>query len=94
MGINRVRVTILVDSGSIYNFMSDKLAIKMNLKPDVERGFKVEMANGDFVQGKGLCSGMEMVLQGVKMKADFFILPIPKLGVVLGTHWLQTLGLI
>lgn len=50
------------------------------------------MANGGILNSLGTCSGVSPGLQDYSFNADFFLLQISGLDIVLGAQWLQTLG--
>ncbi|KAH7561333.1 hypothetical protein JRO89_XS10G0212800 [Xanthoceras sorbifolium] len=50
---------VLVDSGSTYNFMSEKLAQKVGLQPKTGEHFKVMVSSGE----KSLCTQVSLTLQ-------------------------------
>ncbi|KAK2971290.1 hypothetical protein RJ640_001316 [Escallonia rubra] len=86
------QVTFLIDSGSTHNFLNDKLATKIGLIPNSEGKFEVSVANGEKLCSSGRCKGVSMVLQGVPIMVDLYLLPLEGCDAVLGAQWLSTLG--
>lgn len=86
------RVVVLVDSGSTHNFVSERLAHKLGLQSKSKGKFEVVVANGEKVASGGKCQGVRVLLQGVPIIVDFYILPLEGYDVVLGAQWLRTLG--
>ncbi|KAA8539211.1 hypothetical protein F0562_025903 [Nyssa sinensis] len=51
-------ITVLVGSGSTYNFLSKKIAKKIELQPREDRLFEVIVANGEKLTSAGKCKGI------------------------------------
>eukprot|EP00268_Persea_americana_P002744 TRINITY_DN10847_c0_g2_i3.p1 TRINITY_DN10847_c0_g2~~TRINITY_DN10847_c0_g2_i3.p1 ORF type:complete len:146 (+),score=23.58 TRINITY_DN10847_c0_g2_i3:612-1049(+) len=90
--LGHVAVSILVYSGSTHNFVSEKLAKKVGLRPLLGAGFEVVVASGDKLVSLGKCTKIQLNVQGVPIYVDFYLLPLDGYDVVLGTQWLCTLG--
>jgi hypothetical protein len=54
--------------------------------------FKVTVGNKEVIECTGRCFGLSLSLQGITIRADFFVLPVAACQVVLGVQWLETLG--
>lgn len=54
--------------------------------------FGVSLGTGEEVQGKGICLGVVLELQGVDIIEDFLPLPLGNSDVILGIQWLEKLG--
>ncbi|KAF8409204.1 hypothetical protein HHK36_005278 [Tetracentron sinense] len=90
--LGKATVMVLVDSGSTHNFMDPTVARKTNLTVIKGGRFEVTVANGDQLPCSGRCLNVEMVIQGVLISADFYLLGLGGCDVVLGAQWLQKLG--
>ena len=90
--LGRYNVTVLLDSGSTHNFLKDEVATRLGLIPDTGGMLDVKVASGERLSSLGKCVGVELILQGVPIKVDFYLLPLEGYEVVLGAQWLQTLG--
>jgi hypothetical protein len=90
--IQAVPTTILLDSGSSHNFVSESLARKLQLHPVKGPRIRVMVASGEKLASKGKCVGVAVKLGKFQLQVDFFILPLEGYEVVLGTQWLRTLG--
>ncbi|TXG69870.1 hypothetical protein EZV62_004805 [Acer yangbiense] len=90
--IQTKKVVLLVDSGSTHNFLNENVAAKMGLSPTEATRFEVVVANGEKLASKGLCKGVRLVIQGVPMEVDFYLLPLGGYDAVLGAQWLRLLG--
>ena len=61
---------------------------------DTTKTFKVKVANGAIVNTKGEVKNLLVETQGHQFHIDFSLLELGGGGVVLGTQWLRTLGVI
>lgn len=85
-------VTVLIDSRSTHNFVCERMAKRAGLQPISAGQLEVMVASGEKLESSGKCTNNELVLQGVLMIVDFYLLPLEGYDVVLGTQWLSTLG--
>jgi hypothetical protein len=92
--INNNRAVILLDTGSTHNFLDWNLAKSLKLAIDTTKTFKVKVANGAIVNTKGEVKNLLVETQGHQFHIDFSLLELGGGGVVLGTQWLRTLGVI
>lgn len=53
---------------------------------------EVTVANGERLISAGCCKKVTIVIQGISISIDFYILNLEGCQVVLGAHWLRTLG--
>lgn len=84
--------TILVDTGSTHNFVSERFAKKTGIEPTIGKKLKVKVASGEELTSSGKCVQIQIIIQGVSVYVDLYILPLEGYDVVLGTQWLRTLG--
>jgi hypothetical protein len=82
----------LVDSGSTHSFISLETASHLHLQPDYRPGIQVTVANGDCVASAGICRGIHIFIDKEEFVLDFFVIPLTGYEMVLGVHWLRTLG--
>ncbi|KAJ0095725.1 hypothetical protein Patl1_15674 [Pistacia atlantica] len=75
--MGRQAVAFLIDSGSTHNFFSNKIAQKLG---------------GEKLASSGLCRGVCMMLQGIPITLDLYLLPLKGYDVVLGAQQLSMLG--
>ena len=54
--------------------------------------FQVMVANREKITCAGRCKGVALLIQGITIQVDFFVLPVVVCQVVLGVQWLETLG--
>ena len=90
--IQAVPTTILLDSGSSHNFLSESLAQRLNLQPVRKGRIRVMVASGERLVSRGKCPKVSVKFGKFSTQADFFILPLEGYEAVLGTQWLRTLG--
>jgi hypothetical protein len=82
----------LVDSGSTHSFISLETASRLHLQPDYRPGIHVMVANGDHAANAGICRGIHIFIDKEEFVLDFFVIPLAGYAMVLGVHWLRTLG--
>jgi hypothetical protein len=90
--IRYYKAIILIDSGSTHNFVDTKLVATLGIQPLQHDDIKVQVANGKEIYSPGHSRAVEIKLQGHVFHTDLFILPLAGCDVVLGIHWLRTLG--
>uniref|UniRef100_A0A2N9EEL0 Chromo domain-containing protein n=1 Tax=Fagus sylvatica TaxID=28930 RepID=A0A2N9EEL0_FAGSY len=77
-----------------HNFMDGTLAKTLKLPIDGESNFGVRVANGQVIRTLGECKEVKFKMQGLHLKLTFNLLELGGYGIVLGTQWLSTLGMI
>ncbi|KAI5316982.1 hypothetical protein L3X38_036689 [Prunus dulcis] len=90
--VGKHQMTFLVDSGSTHNFLSSKISRKAGINPTGFGKFEVSVANGEKLASDGLCKGVCILVQGVPITVDMYLLPLEGCDAVLGAQWLSTLG--
>jgi hypothetical protein len=83
---------VLIDSGSTYNFLSDKVARTLRLPVVLTKSFTVHVANGERLLCQGRFEKVPIDLQGIAFFLTFYSLPLAGLDMVLGIQWLEMLG--
>jgi len=83
---------VLIDSGSTYNFLSDKVARTLRLPVVLTKSFTVHVANGERLLCQGRFEKVPIDLQGIAFSLTFYSLPLAGLDMVLGIQWLEMLG--
>ena len=58
--INRKPVSVLLDIGSIPNFVDPGVVKKTGLKVNPEHSFRVTIAGGDKLQSEGICKAVQV----------------------------------
>lgn len=75
--------TVLIDSGSIHNFLDLGVLQKI---------VKVTVANGAKVVSEGKVTETPFSIQGSKFSTEVHVINLASYDMVLGVFWLQTLG--
>ncbi|WCJ37220.1 hypothetical protein M5689_018372 [Euphorbia peplus] len=83
---------ILVDSGSIHNFVNKQDALQLGLPMTVKPGLQVTVANGEKVHSPGICAQIPIQVNTETFPVDLFVLSLDGFDMVLGVKWLRTLG--
>ncbi|RVW25194.1 Transposon Tf2-11 polyprotein [Vitis vinifera] len=83
---------VLIDSGSSHNFLSSKVAKRVDYCWKKARGIRVTVANGHELHCTALCSDFRWKMQGQEFIAEVYVLPLETYDLILGTQWLATLG--
>ncbi|KAF8413581.1 hypothetical protein HHK36_001572 [Tetracentron sinense] len=90
--IQKLPVVVLINSRSTHNFLDPMIAKKNELNILPNGRFEVMVANGEKLVGQGRCDGIPLTLHGRTITIDFYLLSLEGCDVVLGAHWLRTLG--
>lgn len=85
-------VRALVDSGSTHCFVNDTTAQRLGLVPLARPGLTVGVANGDRIACHGLCPDVPVQIDHKHFRINFYVIALSGYEVVLGCHWLRTLG--
>ncbi|GAU29612.1 hypothetical protein TSUD_164620 [Trifolium subterraneum] len=85
-------VTVLIDGGSTHNFIQTRLAKFLGLPSNPANTLKVMVGNGSILNCYGLCASTPLTLHKEKFEVDLYTLPLCGADVVLGVHWLQSIG--
>ena len=88
------KTVVLLDTASTHNFMDSGLAASLKLGVDATNKFRVRVANGQVIRTKRECKEVKFIIQGLHMKVNVNLLELGGCGIVLGTQWLSTLGMI
>jgi hypothetical protein len=81
-------IIILIDSGSLHNFLDASITSKMALEVHQVNNIAVKVANGQIIHTKGVCKELKVQMQGNTFVANFYILPLGGCDMVLGIQWL------
>lgn len=77
-------VTVLIDGGSISNFIHAKLASHLGLTIHSSHHLRVTMGNDDIMDCAGICLQVSLLLEKSLFNVNLFLLPIYGADVVLG----------
>lgn len=90
--IKKHTMVVMLDSGATHNFISPMMVEQLKLKIDRAQGLEVLLGTGVSVNGTGVCRSVQINLQRVTFTTDFIVLDLGNIDVILGMHWLRTLG--
>ncbi|XP_076915981.1 uncharacterized protein LOC143575510 [Bidens hawaiensis] len=90
--IGTKQLQILIDSGSIDNFVNEKLIEKLHCTVQEVGSMPVTIADGTKLPCMKVCKGFQWSMQGSWFKADMMVIPLSNYDIVLGVQWLQTLN--
>jgi len=80
------QVTILIDGGSTHNFINQSTATKLGLLVIHGKTIQVTVGNKETIECTGRCLGLALSIQGIIVRADFFVLPVAACQVILGVQ--------
>jgi hypothetical protein len=92
--IKKKNVIVLIDSGSIHNFIQYKLAKDLNCFVYLVPKFQVMIADGGTINCSGKCNKINITMGEYVMNSAMIIIPMGGADVVLGIQWLQSLGIV
>jgi len=90
--LDKMIVSILIDSSSTHNFINSVVALKLHLQLTTIKPMIVQAVNGERMVCKSLCKGLRWKMQGISFMADVFIIKLSNCGMVLGIQWLSLSG--
>ncbi|KAH9779621.1 hypothetical protein KPL71_007762 [Citrus sinensis] len=85
-------VTVLIDGGSTHNFIDQSIVSKFGLPVVRDKKLQVMVANREKIECVGQCQALTLIIQGLPVTTDFYVLPVTACQMVLGVQWLETLG--
>nr|GLL24649.1 uncharacterized protein LOC109178468 [Ipomoea trifida] len=92
--LNNRPITALIDSGSTHNFVDSATAKRLGLIIRSCPFLQVAVANGERVTGLGICEDIQLQKDSNYFPVNLFVIPLVGFEIVLGVHWLRTLGAI
>ncbi|XP_066338026.1 uncharacterized protein [Miscanthus floridulus] len=82
----------LVDSGSTHSFIGEAAARRTGLPIEPRPRLTATVANGERVSCPGVIRQAPLSIDDSTFRVDLFVMPLAGFDVVLGTHWMATLG--
>nr|GMC63759.1 uncharacterized protein LOC109178468 [Ipomoea batatas]GMC82086.1 uncharacterized protein LOC109178468 [Ipomoea batatas]GME14270.1 uncharacterized protein LOC109178468 [Ipomoea batatas] len=92
--LNNRPITALIDFGSTHNFVDSAMAKRLGLIIRSCPFLQVAVANGERVTGLGICEDIQLQKDSNYFPVNLFVIPLVGFEIVLGVHWLRTLGAI
>lgn len=90
--INHARVTILVDSSSMHNFIQPRVAKFLGLSMEETMPLQVMVGNGSVLECRQLCPATTLLIQDHSFTVTLRVLPLSGADIIFGIEWLHTLG--
>ncbi|KAF8397183.1 hypothetical protein HHK36_016090 [Tetracentron sinense] len=90
--IKHYPIVVLIDTGSTHNFINTKLAQRLGCRIQTGSELPVTVANGEILRSHGMCSNLLFKIQNSEFTTDVHLLDFGGCDMVLGAHWLRTLG--
>jgi len=85
-------VVVLIDGGSMHNFVQTHLIRPLGLTAQATQPLRVVVGNGNEVLCQQLCTGVTVTIQNQDFTMDLHALPLCDVDIVLGVQWLKSLG--
>ena len=82
----------LLDTGSTHNFIAEDAARRTGLTVQPRPRLTATVANGERVTCPGVIRRAPVIIEGDTFFIDLFVMPLAGYDLVLGTHWMVTLG--
>lgn len=83
---------MLIDSGASHNFISPTVVQSAQLETTKDDNLKLLVGTGITVNGLGVCKMVPLQIQSYLLVNDFVVLEPGSVDVILGVHWLRSLG--
>lgn len=85
------QVVILLDSGVIHNFISNRVVAKLKLRVR-HTNFAIILGDDRKIEEVGRCKKMELKFQGICIVQNFFLFCLEGIDIILRIDWLNRLG--
>ena len=83
---------VMVDSGAMHNFISQKLVHKMEWPIEETPMMNIKLGDGCYKSSRGVCCGMELGIGSFTISPKLHLFELGGIDVVLGMEWLKKLG--
>jgi hypothetical protein len=83
---------VLIDTGSTHSFIVVAAGRRTGLRIDPRPRLTATVANGERVSCPGILRHAPVIIDGMAFCVDLFVMPLAGYNVVLGMHWMATLG--
>ncbi|GAV91342.1 RVP_2 domain-containing protein [Cephalotus follicularis] len=90
--LGRRPIQLLIDFDSTHNFLSVGLAHKLGLPVEDMPIVSVRVANGEQLPCSKVFKNFTLKMQGYVFGTDVFLIPLESYDLILGIHWLASLG--
>jgi hypothetical protein len=82
----------LIDTGSTHSFIGEAAVRRSGLTIEPRPRLMATVANGERVACPGVLRQASIEVSGMVFRVDLFVMTLAGYDVVLGTHWMATLG--
>lgn len=82
-------ISILLDSGSTHNFVSQRLAKLLSLRTTPCTPFKITVANGEHLECKSSIDHLFWSMAGHKFSTHVNVIPLGGYDIILGVEWMS-----
>ncbi|TYK04289.1 ty3-gypsy retroelement transposase [Cucumis melo var. makuwa] len=89
--INDKAVIVLIKCRASHNFISDRLTSLLKLPKEMSN-YGLILGLGTAVKGRGVCKNGELKIGDWRVTDNFLPLELGGVDVILGMHWLHSLG--
>lgn len=90
--IGQLKIVVMLDSGATHNFLSPAVVTQLQITPVRDRKLEIILGTGISVNGTGVCKDVLFGLPVLEDRADFIMLELGQVDMILGVQWLRTLG--
>jgi hypothetical protein len=90
--INGHLIQVLIDGGSIDNFLQPRVAKFLKLPIELGLNFNVLVGNGNKLMAEGIIDLLKVTIQGHDFLVPVFLFLFAGAELILGSSWLATLG--
>ncbi|XP_028552451.1 uncharacterized protein LOC114580126, partial [Dendrobium catenatum] len=82
--ISNKGVVVLIDSGATHNFISNQIVKALGMELMDTGGYRVMMGTRKVELGRGVCRGVVLKIQGIRVQEDFLSMELGSTDVILG----------
>jgi hypothetical protein len=92
VSLGATTLVALLDTGSTHNFIAEDATRRTGLPVQPRPRLMATVANGERVTCPGVIRRAPVIIEGETFFIDLFVMPLACYHLVLGTHWMVTLG--
>lgn len=82
----------MVDTGSTHNFIQTEVAKSLKIPIYVIKEFLVTTGSGDKLFCNRMCKETKIIIQGISITTDLYLVSMADSNVIMGIQWMKTLG--
>ncbi|XP_066311819.1 uncharacterized protein [Miscanthus floridulus] len=92
VSVGATSLIALLDTGSTHSFIGGEAAQRTGLPIQPRPRLTATVANGEKVPCPGVLRSAPLAIDDLSFTVDLFVMPLAGYDIVLGTHWMATLG--